>query len=250
MRTPADVALDAAGNLYISDPGNARIRKVDTAGIITTIAGNGVFDASGDGGPALSASMIPSPWPPMPPGRTCTAQTGTYRVRRIDLVAGTIHAFAGIPFDFSFPFFGGDGGPAVDAKIDQPYHLAVDPAGNVFINDFGNSRIRKVDTSGIITSVAGNGDYASAPDGSVAVDSPVNFPGSLAVSDGEIYFTELFANRVVRIDTNGIIHAVAGTGTPGFSGDGAGDLGGIYRFHTDVGVDGAGNVYIADQGTA
>jgi hypothetical protein len=146
------VAVDSAGNLYIADANNARIREVSN-GVITTVAGNGTFGFSGDNGPATSAQLYPhgaSPW--TPPATSTSPTTVNNRIRRVS--NGVITTVAGN----GAPGFSGDNGPATSAQLYQPMGVAVDSAGNLYIADTYNQRIRKV-SNGVITTVAGNGTY-------------------------------------------------------------------------------------------
>ena len=158
---PVGVAFDAAGNLFISVLGNNRIFKVDTSGQLTVVAGIGISGFSGDGGPATSA------------------------------------------------------------RLSSPYGVAVDGAGNLFIADRFNNRIRKVDTSGIITTVAGNGTFGFSGDGGPATSASLRNPqGVVLDSAGNLFIVDLSNNRIRKVDTSRIITTVAGDGIFGFSGDG------------------------------
>jgi sugar lactone lactonase YvrE len=246
LNSPADVAVDGAGNLFIADLGNFRIRRVDAVtGIITTVAGSGFGDDFGDGGPALEAAMIPAAVAVDPTGRyVYYSDQNSSRVRRIDLVTGTIDAFAGQPFAYSY---GGDNGPAVNASLNQAFGLAVDAAGNVYIADLGNNRIRRVDTAGVITTFAGNGSEGPPVDGVPATSSSVFLPSGVAVTPaGEVLIVEQFAYRVRKVDTAGIITTVAGNGTSGFSGDEGPATAAQLDQPSDAAGDAAGNVYISD----
>ena len=145
------LAVDAAGNLYFADTWNQRVRVAAATGNVSTIAGNGVAADAGDGGPAVAASL---PWPA---GVTVDANGNLYissgsRVRKVS-ASGTIAAFAGT----TTAGYAGDTGPATSARLTEPHGLAVDSAGNVYIADSGNFRIRKVSANGIITTIAGTG---------------------------------------------------------------------------------------------
>ena len=156
LNRPWAIALDGAGNLYITDLRNIRIRKVDTSGTITTVAGTGEEGFSGDGGPATSAQLFgPRGVALDGAGNLYIADTGNIRIRKVD-TAGTITTVAGTGvFGFS-----GDGGPATSAQLNGDRGIALDGAGNLYIAEFVNRRIRKMDTSGTITTVAGTGERA------------------------------------------------------------------------------------------
>ena len=147
------MALDASGNLYIADDDNNRIRKVDTNGIITTVAGNGSASYSGDGGAATNASLYyPCGVAFDASGNLYIADYGNNRIRKVD-TNGIITTVAGN----GSCGYSGDGGAATNASLYYPYGVALDAFGNLYIADYDNNRIRKVDTNGIITTVAGNG---------------------------------------------------------------------------------------------
>ena len=158
------MALDAAGNLYIADTGNNRIRKVDSAGTISTIAGTGERGFGGDGGPAGGAQLD---WPygvaTDAAGNLYITDTQNDRIRKVDS-AGTISTIAGT----GERGFGGDGGPAVQAQLQSPNGVALDGAGNLYIADTRNNRIRKVDSAGTISTIAGTGERGFGGDGGPA----------------------------------------------------------------------------------
>src|SRR5262249_202632 len=153
--------------VYVNDNGNKRVRKISTNGTITTFAGNGSSGDSGDGGPATAAQfVIPIRCAADSAGNVYVADQGAHRVRKIDS-RGTISTFAGN----GTGGFSGDGGQATDAAMNNPTAVATDSIGNVFITDQSNNRIRRVDTSGVITTVAGNGANAFGGDGGAAVSA-------------------------------------------------------------------------------
>ena len=238
---PHDVAVDSAGNLYITDNSNSRIRKVDPSGIITTVAGIGRPGNLGDGGPAVEA------WIRSPTGVTVDKAGNVYFASRSDDVvrkvdpAGIITTIAGI----GRSGFSGDGGPAVEAKLGEPRGLDVDGAGNVYIADTTYDRVRRVDPLGIITTIAGIGrNDEDGGDGGPAVKARVS-PRDVAVDgDGNVYIAG--GNRIRRVDTLGTITTIAGTGAKGFGGDGGPAVQAQLRSPYGVAVDGDGNVFIAD----
>jgi RHS repeat-associated protein len=237
------IAVDSAGNIYITDNANHRIRKVDTNGIITTVAGNGTFGFSGDGGPATDASLGEFYGVAVDnTGNIYIADTRYARIRKVD-ANGIITTVAGNgTFGFS-----GDGGPATDASLNGPLGLAVDDSGNIYIGDTANGRIRKVDTNGIITTVAGNGTSGFSGDGGSATVASLNRPVGLSVDNsGNIYISDNKNYRIRKVDTNGIITTVAGNGTSGFSGDGGSATDASLNNVWYLRVDGTGNIFIAD----
>lgn len=173
----ASARLDAQGNLYIADAGNNRIRKVDTQGIIRTIAGNGVAASAGDGGQAAIASLNgPIDLVITPNGQIYIAEISGHRVRRIG-TNGIITTVAGT----GVPGSSGDGGPAAVAQLNSPIGLALDPDGNLYISEHDGHRVRKVDTAGIISTVAGTGVVGFSGDGGPATQAQLNDPESIAV---------------------------------------------------------------------
>lgn len=243
---PSGVAADSVGNVYIADSMNNRVRKVDASGIISTVAGNGTPAFSGDGGPAISASLsTPIGVAVDTAGNLYIADSGNSRIRKVN-TAGIISTVAGI----GLPGFSGDGGPAINAGLFLPGGVTVDASGNIYIADVDNNRIRKVNTAGVISTVAGNGIKGFSGDGGAATSASLNLFGAhagLAVdSAGNLYIPDIANHRVRKVDTAGIITAVAGNGIPGFSGDGGPAVNAGLNNPSDVALDSAGNLYIAD----
>ncbi len=209
------VALDTAGNIYIGELGNNVVRKVNTAGIITTIAGTGVSGFSGDGGPGTAAQLTyPARIAADIFGNIFVGLVGNQRIRKIDPI-GIITTVAGI----GGGGFSGDGGPATAAQLTGGHGVAVDKHGSIYVCD--GARIRKVDTSGIITTIAGTGSYGFSGDGGPATMAKINGPIAVAVdSSGNVFIADASNNRVRKIDITGIISTIAGDGTAAFSGDG------------------------------
>ncbi|OGP11992.1 MAG: hypothetical protein A3G39_07000 [Deltaproteobacteria bacterium RIFCSPLOWO2_12_FULL_43_16] len=226
--SPVDVAVDSEENLYIA--GDSRIRKVDTYGTITTIAGTGESGFSGDGGPAIYAKLNASGLALDSAGNLYIA--GDNRVRKIS-INGIITTVAGNgTYGFS-----GDGGPATSARLYYPSDVAVDSQGNLFIADYGNNRIRKVSLDGIMTTVAGNGGSGFSGDGGSAISAQVN-PVDVAVdTQGNLYIADWNNNRIRKVDADGIITTVVGDET----------LTVLYQ-PAGIALDVYGNIYIADYG--
>jgi trimeric autotransporter adhesin len=237
---PAGVAVDGAGDLYVADTLNQRVRKVSPAGIITTIAGGGA-DGLGDGGPATSAQLSPEGVAVDAAGNLYIADSYNGRVRKVS-PAGIITTIAGGGADGL-----GDGGPATSAQLSSPQGVAVDGAGNLYIADFVANRVRKVSPGGIITTIAGNGARGYSGDGGPATSAELSFPAGVAVDGaGDLYIADNGNYRVRKVSPAGIITTVAGNGTDGFSGDGGPATSAQFQGPQGVAVDGAGNLYIAD----
>jgi len=239
------MAIDPAGNVYIADSGNFRVRKVNTAGIISTYAGNGVSGFSGDGGPAVNASISDALSVALDAaGNLYIADSSNRRIRMV-APGGTITTVAGT----GVQGYTGDGGPAIGATLGRPVALTLDVAGNLYYVDSVNQCVRRIDTNGIITTVAGNGVQAFAGDGGPAISASLAFPLGIALdSRGNMYVADANNNRIRMINSSGIITTVAGDGSGGFSGDGGQAVNASLNIPSDVAVDGAGNLYIADAG--
>ncbi len=177
LNAPNGVAIDAMGNIFIADRGNNRIRKIDPTGIITTFAGTGIGTFSGDGGAATDAALyLPTGVAVDGSGNVYIADGANSRVRKINS-SGIISTIAGN----GIPGFYGDGGAATLASLNGPIGVAVDAAGNIFIADCNNNVIRKINSSGIISTVAGSGIASYSGDGGPAVIAALNQPIGIAV---------------------------------------------------------------------
>lgn len=241
-----NIAIDAEGNLYAADSTAQLVYKIDPLGSIINFAGNGRAGFAGDGAAATAAQLrTPTGVAVGPDGSVYIADNGNDRIRKVDksgiitTIAGTVGGFAG------------DGGLATAARINAPLSLGVDRAGNVFIVDYLNFRVRKISTAGIITTVAGTGKLSLSGDGAAAAATDA-LPGWIAVAaDGTFYFTDDSDGRLngykrVRKVVNGIVTTVAGTGVSGYSGDGGPGPAAQLRSASGVAVDANGNVFIAD----
>jgi sugar lactone lactonase YvrE len=244
LSDPFGVAVDTAGNIYIADTSNHRIRKVDTSGMITTVAGNGTEGFSGDGGPAASASLnTPIGVAVDRVGNLYIADAFNNRIRKVN-ARGVIATVAGN----GDARFSGDHAAAVSASLSAPFGVAVDAVGNLYIADTSNHRIRKVDISGMITTVAGNGTEGFAGDGGPAAQARLNFPTGVTVDRaGNLFITDQSNNRVRKVSSVEVITTVAGNGIGGFSGDGSAAIRASLKSPGGVAVDEAGNLYIADS---
>jgi trimeric autotransporter adhesin len=239
LNNPNGLAVDTAGNLYIADTGNARIRKVNPAGVISTFAGDGRTGFSGDGGPALSAELGGvSGLAFDTAGNLYFSQIGSHLVRVIR-ANNTVAAVAGK----GTAGFSGDNGAATAADLSSPGGLAVDSQGNVFIADTQNSRIRKVTSGGIISTVAGTSSTQFNGDGIAATTATLALPNDVAVdSANNLYIADSGRGRLRRVNGAGIISTLAGAGTTFLDGPGASaELPGV----TGIAIDNLGNVILS-----
>ncbi|MEX5712122.1 protein kinase [Parafrankia sp. FMc6] len=244
LNGPFGMVADWAGNIYVADFDNNRVRRITADGTITTIAGTGEAGFSGDGGPATRAQLRqPAAVALDSAGNILIADTFNQRIRRVD-PAGIITTVAG--GDDRGP--GGDGGPATEASLWYPGGVVADPTGNIYIADSGNNRIRRVGTDGIIQTVAGGDGEGAFGDGGPAVDALLTFPISVAMDrPGRLYIADSGNNRIRRIGLDGVIETVAGTGLPGYSGDGGPATRATLRSPRGVAVDARGAIFITDR---
>jgi sugar lactone lactonase YvrE len=238
LDSPGGVAVDAAGNVYSFEGNGGLVRKVSN-GVIATVAGTGIAGFSGDGGPATAAEVSPSGIALDPYGNLYIS-VGS-RIREVS--NGAIATVAGN----GTAGFSGDNGPATSAELKTAFGVAVDSAGDLYIADYGNNRIRRV-SNGAITTVAGNGTAGSSGDNGPATSAELNSPWGLAVdSTGNLYIADS-GNNVIRKVSSGLIATVAGNGTAGFSGDNAPATSAELNDPLGVAVDSTGNLYISDSG--
>lgn len=275
LNFPHGVAVDPGGNVLIADSSNRRIRKVSPSGTISTIAGNGTFGFTGDGGPARNAELaFPTSIAVDGAGNLFISDNGS-EVRRIDpsgiittvasgagsLLAdghgslymtrghvivrmdpsGAITAVAGTGTQGFSP----DGTPAVAANLSYPYLGAVDAAGELLFSDSGNLRIRKIDTSGSLTTVAGNGIQGETGDGGPATGATLDYPDSLVINGGALVIGD--QHRLRTVDASGIITTLAGNGFLSFAGDGLQATSAAMWAPTGDAVDAHGNIYVTDS---
>lgn len=242
LNFPLGIAADNTGNIWIADQSNNVIRKVDAAGIISTIAGTAVGGYTGDGGPATAATLFR-------PGNLTIDNNGNLYmddqngtvIRRIS-PAGIITTITGnLPAGYS-----GDGGPLVLAQFRGIRGLSADNNGNLYISDFGNHVIRKVNTAGIISTIAGTGSAGYSGDGGPATGAAMNEPyGVVTLDNGDILIPDSRNHRIRRVNTAGIISTWAGTGVAGYTGDGGPASLATFNFPWQITRDPAGNIFVA-----
>ncbi len=268
LNDPGSVFVDTSGNVFIADTSNSAIRvynpggsPVTIAGItippgdIQTVAGNGTSGYTGDGGLATSAQLsFPQGVFVDTPGNIFIADTGNSVVREVVAATGNIQTVAGN----GTAGYSGDSGLATSAELSNPFGVFVDSAENIFIADTDNSAIREVAaSSGIITTVAGNGtdcnpSTSSCGDGGSATNAQLSFPAGVFVDAAEsIFIADTFDHRIREVTAaNGAIITVAGTGVEGYAGDGAAATGAELNTPYGVFVDASGNIFIADTENA
>ena len=247
LRYPGNTAVDAAGNLYIADYGNNAIRRVDaTTQTITTVAGNGDGGYSGDNGPAIQASLNSPWWVSIDgAGNLYIADTSNNVIRKVDAVTQTITTVAGN----GTRNYGGDGGLATSAQLNNPQTVVVDASGNLYISDTSNNRVRKVDAATQnISTVAGNGTAGYSGDGGLATSAELAGLWTIALDGaGNLYIVDDEDSVIRKVDASTQkITTVAGNGNSGYSGDGGPATGAALNVPSAVAVDAAGNMYIAD----
>ena len=254
LNAPRGIAVDDAGNVYVADTGNHRVRKVDTAGLITTIAGTGVpgYSSHQDDGPAARAQLDgPRSLAIDRAGNLYIADYNNARIRKIAEATNIISTVAGT--GAAGYQAAEDGGPASRAQINHPCGVAIDRAGNLFIADTYNQRIRKVAAgTAIMTTVAGAGTagYRAADEGRAALSASLDEPSGIAIDrTGNLYIADLNNSRIRRVAAGtGTITTIAGNGIAGYMVTQEGTLATTARLNkpSGVAVDQAGNLYIAD----
>jgi sugar lactone lactonase YvrE len=267
---PRNPALDANGNLFLVDAQNDRIREISAAGqTISTVVGTGIPCAQpglpcGDGGPASAAALFqPRTVTIEPSGTLLVADDGDNRIREVNGSTGIIRTIVGSGNLCAGPFSAcGDGGPALSASLNDARGAVLDAAGNLYFVDAQDNRVREVDTTGTITTVAGNGPDGNAPvgcvpkgnlsgDGGPAVNATLDCPLGLDIdASGNLYVADTDNNVIRKIDTGTprIITTIAGTGAAGHTGDGGLATSATLRTPDRVSVNGAGNFFISDSG--
>ena len=247
FNSPYGLWFDNSGNLFIADLLNQVVREVYAAGgTIQTVAGNNSAGYSGDNGIATNAQFSgPFGVAVDAAGRIYISDSNNNRVRVVNPATGNVATYAGTGYNT----YGGDNGPALNASINRPEGLAVDAAGNLYIADYGNNRVRRVGTDGTIASIAGTGAAGSTGDGGPATKALLRQPWGVALdSSGDVFIADYGNSRIREITTDGIMHTIAGGTGVGYTGDTFIATNAKLNFPTGVAVDSStGKVYIADS---
>ncbi len=242
LRAPSGLVIDPHGNLLIADYLANQIFQLDSAGKLTVIAGTGTAGDSGDHGPAINA-MLNSPHKILetPTGELLISDWGSSSIRKIDS-SGNITTIAGT----GSKGYSGDGGPAIQAQFSQQFGIAQDAAGNIYVADTGNSRIRRIDRNGIVTTIAGNGVSGYSGDGGPAISASLRNPEDVLISDGKLFIADTFNYCIRVVDASGTIRTIAGTGSQGRTGDGGAAWKAQLVNPRSLAADNLGNIYFAD----
>ena len=242
LNSPEGLAFDGNGNLYIADSGNVRIRKVTPGGVISTVAGGG--PSLGDGGPATSASLTASDVKLDSAGNLYIADSGNNRIRKVT-TDGLIHTVAGN----GQAGFSGDGGAATAAELNSPQGIGLDSAGNLYISDTDNFRVRMAAaSSGTISTIAGTGVPGTTGDGAPAIHATLSSPRGLALdASGNLYIADSIPGKLRMVATNGNISTAAGNGVLTLDGgDGQNALVASLLIPIGVAIDSSGNIFLSE----
>ena len=248
LHNPIGIAKDAAGNTYIADYANNRIRKVDIGGMISTIAGTGTNAHNGDNGLAVNAQIYnPTGIVTDDNGNIYFCENGYNTIRKID-VFGIITTIAGLGGGGGYT---GDGGLATNARLNSPYGLAIDHAGNLYFADRNNHCVRKITAGDTITTLAGRGILypGYSGDNGLADSAKLQYPSGVAVDNaGNVFIADTWNNVIRKVNSNDSIFTIAGSGTQGYNGDGGLAVNALLSHPYNVAVDANANVFVADFG--
>ena len=233
----------AAGNLYIASNHISNVIRVDPDSRVFVVAGTEDYGYAGDGGLAVEA-VLAAPFGVLPAaeGGFYISDTEAHVVRHVD-AAGIIATVAGT----GERGYGGDGGPGAEAQLDSPTRIRADADGQLYICDTRNHRIRRVDLNGVIATFAGTGVRGFSGDGGAAVESELNSPHDLRFTEGDLYVADAGNNVIRKIDANGVISTVVGTGIKGYTGDGSLATDARVGSPTSIRFDARGNLYFSDS---
>jgi len=254
LYSPEGLSLDKWNNIYIADAGNSCIRKINpSTGIIITVAGNDTIGFSGDEGLAINSKLnIPVFVFCDTIGNIYIADGNNNRIRKITVSTGIITTVAGSgPVGGTAGSDSGDNGPATDATLNQPSSICLDKFGNMFIADYSNNKVRKVDAStGVITTFAGTGAIGYSGDSGLAISATFNYPIAVfADSFGNVFISDQYNAAVRKVTAStGIITTFAGNGTSGYSGDSGLAINAEFDQPSDIYIDKQNNIFVADYG--
>jgi len=240
---PAGTYFDVSGNLYVVEYSGQKIRKINSAGIVSLFAGNGTIGSGGDGGPATAASFYyPIDLAADAAGNVYIIDNTNHKIRKVN-PAGIITTYAGT----GIAGYSGDGGPATAAKLNNPSRMCIDASGNLFFADAVNNAIRKINTAGIITTVAGTGVPGFSGDGGQATAATLHQPLGVAFdANGNMYIADALNRRIRKVTPGGIISTYAGTGVSGTTGDSGPAAAATMIYPNGVATDITCNVYFTD----
>jgi uncharacterized protein (TIGR03437 family) len=244
MTQPTGIAVGPDGSIYYTELLGHRLSRIAPDGTVTLLAGNGVASCCVDDGPAANGRFsFPNSVAVAPDGALIIVDGSSQKIRRI--FNGTITSIAGARFESGFA---GDGGPAVNARLSNPWGVAVDPAGNIYFADRQNHRVRRIDTRGVITTVAGNGRAGFSGDGGPATAASLNTPHAVAITpDGELLIADFSNNRIRAVSTAGTIRTWAGNGAADYYGDGGQATAAAMDGPVALAVDRLGNTYVSHE---
>lgn len=245
LNGPLNVALDKTGNIYIVDYYNFRVRKIKKSdNTIVTFAGNGISGNNGDGTAATNAEMNPRGVAADHKGNVFISDNRSHVIRKVNTATNIVTTYAGT----GTAGYTGDGGSAVLARLNTPMGMQCDRRGNLYFADAGNHCIRRIDTLGRISTVAGDGTSGFGGDGFSALTARLDSPYTVAVApSGALLIADHGNNRIRMVDVTGLINTFAGNGVYAYSGDGGLAVNCSFNYPTGVAVDTAGNVYISDS---
>jgi len=246
LDAPAGLAFDTSGNLYIADSSNNRVREVQISGVIVTAAGDGLTSGfGGNGDPAaLTPLFSPQGVAADPSGNLYIADTNHHRVIQVD-PAGNVTTIAGT----GMAGYNGDGSTSLLLELNGPTGLALDAAGNLYIADTLNHRVRMLTPAGYLSTIAGNGTGGFSGDGALAPAAALNSPSAVAVdSSGNLYIADSGNHRIRVVTTGGNIATIAGTGDASYNGDTGAALQIALYNPTGLTLDGHGNIWVSDTG--
>ena len=241
---PGGLAVDSAGDIYVSDTNSFKIRKISASGLITSVAGNGLAGFSGDGGPALQANLNATFGLALDKqSNLLLADRDNFRVRRVASAGQTISTVAGNGTSFD------NGIPAANLLLFEPTGVSIAPDGSLYIADSASDVVRRVRMDGSSFTVAGTGGHGFSGDQGLATSAELSTPFGIGFDTlGNFYIADTDNNRIRKVDTNGVITTVAGNGTPGYNGDVIAAMEAELHQPTSVVFDGSGNMFIADFG--